>query len=116
MEKNTVLLDIDEYNSLRDLRTALFEGKTVGIYGGWITKDIVPQLYFYTDDEVVKEIADSNKDLRDRNKDLKDIISRYEHQIDALVNRNTELLRTVADIKKMSVRQFKRWRGANLSF
>ena len=109
MEKNTVLLDLNEYNSLRDLRKALFEGKTVGVYVGMALKDNVPQLFFYTDNEVVKE-------MENKNKDLMDVILDYKRQSDVRIKEITRLRHTILNIKGMSVREFKKWRKAILSF
>ena len=63
MEKNQVLLTLDEYNELRDVKKELEKGNIVGFtFSRCGNRD----MYFYTENEVVKQFATENADLEKR--------------------------------------------------
>ena len=60
MEKNQVLLALDEYNELRDIKENLRKGNIVGFVASRCGDR---DMYFYTENEVVKQFATENADL-----------------------------------------------------
>jgi hypothetical protein len=89
MEKDTVLLDVEKYNELRDFKQKIEEGKTIVIISGWnyYRKD------FITTEKALEEIAEANKLLQKENEELR---------------KPKEI--TLNDIKKMSYWEFRKWR------
>ena len=67
MEKNQVLLALDEYNELRDIKENLTKGNIVGFTASRCGDR---DMYFYTENEVVKQFATENADLEKRKSDL----------------------------------------------
>ena len=96
MEKNTVLLSLEEYNALRDFKKEIEKGNTIKIYCGYSGN---PQ-HYYSAENALKEIEIINKQLYEgNNKSFKENIKLKEQHI-------TELER----IKKMSYWQFRKWK------
>ena len=63
MEKNQVILDLDEYNELRDVKKELEKGNIVG----FVVRSCGDRdMCFYTENEVVKQFATENADLEKR--------------------------------------------------
>ena len=60
MEKNQVLLTLDEYNELRDVKKELEKGNIVGFV---VRSCGYRDMCFYTENEVVKQFATENADL-----------------------------------------------------
>lgn len=96
MEANTVLLSLEDYNELREDYNELREFK---VESG---KNLIPtwsvhrgKYYYYTKDEVIKEIAAHNKD--------------FEDEIFKLRHSKPEE-KTIEDVKTMSIWQFIRWK------
>jgi len=89
MEKDTVLLDVEKYNELRDFKQKIEEGKTLVIISGWnfYRKD------FITTEKALEEIAAENKLLQKENEELR---------------KSKEI--KLNDIKKMSYWEFRKWR------
>ena len=87
MQKDTVILSIEEYNELRDFKKEIENGKTLilstGFYG--------TKLFFYTKDEAIKLLIDASKDLEEENESL-----RKE--------------KPTSQVKRMSIWQFLKWR------
>jgi hypothetical protein len=85
MKKNTVLLDIEKYNRLRDFKEKIINGKVLvehDPYGNLTIK-------YYTNDDVAKEI----------------------HEINNILRRRNELLKSrIDDLRKKSVWQFLKWK------
>lgn len=68
MEKNQVLLTLDEYNELRDIKKELEKGNIVGFtYTGRLGDR---DMYFYTENEVIKKFETQANDLRKRQEAL----------------------------------------------
>ena len=63
MEKNQVILDLDEYNELRDIKENLRKGNIVAFVASRCGDR---NMYFYTENEVVKQFATENADLEKR--------------------------------------------------
>lgn len=89
MEKDTVLLDVEKYNELRDFKQKIEEGKTLVITSGWNYY----QQSFITTEKALIEIAEANKLLQKENEELR---------------KPKEI--TLNDIKKMSYWEFRKWR------
>ena len=91
MEANTVVLTLRDYQELKDFRDSIEkDGMVISSYrwGG-------EQTYFYTKEESSKELLLHIRLLEEKVKDLQNPPKK-------------EI--TLGDIKKMSVRDFKRWR------
>ena len=92
MEKDTVLLDVEKYNELRDFKQKIEEGKTICIItGNWSYSKT-----FITTDDAIKSIVETNKELG--------------KEIERLKNINNPKEVTLNDIKKMSYWEFRKWR------
>ena len=99
MEKDTVLLNLATYNEMRDFKTAITEGKSyIKIFR--LNSNTA---YFYTTDEMIKEMGDANKTLENKNKDLEEFNR-------MTIREEEKLVKTIHDIKKMSVCEFRKWR------
>lgn len=61
MEKNQVILDLDEYNELRDIKENLKKGNIAGYYKNFVAK--VEYIGFYTENQVIKMFENQNNDL-----------------------------------------------------
>jgi len=68
MEKNTVLLDVNIYNELRDFKQKIEEGKTISI----VTSNWAYSKTFITTDEAIISIAETNKELGNKIEELRD--------------------------------------------
>lgn len=88
MEKDTVLLDIEKYNDLRDFQNKVSEGY-IEVYSN------SERTYFTTKDKAIEKIAKINAELISKLKKLKYPESEK---------------KTLKDVKEMSVREFKKWR------
>jgi hypothetical protein len=89
MEKDTVLLDVEKYNELRDFKKQMQEGKTLVITDTrWTYRK-----EFVTESEAVKEIANDNAILQ---KEIERLTTPKEI--------------TINDLKKMSYWEFRKWR------
>jgi hypothetical protein len=101
MDKNTVLLSVDDYNKLRDFKKKITDGKILVDYqflGGVYRNEV----RYYTDDKVIEE-------LHLRNKSLKEEIKYLQNRINDLQNPKPKET-TIDEIKKMSVWQFLKWK------
>lgn len=113
MEKNTVLLDVAVYDSLRDFENNIRSGKiytSIG-YGD-------QEYRFYTTDEalaIAKKKHDNAADLEraarkdaiDLRESLRNAFKRYENKTAAI---QAECNERIENIKKMSTREFRRWK------
>lgn len=90
--KNTVLLDVEKYNELRDFKQKIEEKYT------YATKcsNYFYEVRYITTDEAIKEIEELNKSLSKRVEDLKS------------ANNPKEI--TIEDLKRMSYWEFRKWR------
>ena len=88
MTANTVLLNVQTYNDLRDFFIGINEGKYVVInsYSGTI--------YYAKEKEVLKT--------------LKNKIDKLQNKLNTLKNHNEK---TIDEVKKMSLFQFLKWRN-----
>lgn len=111
MDKNTVTLDLEAYNKLRDFKTEIENGKTLevthfpGPYGFTDVK-------FYTENEIIskfnercKELQVENTELRNNIKELKENIKQVE------VIKPKEI--SINDVKKMTYWEFRKWRKSD---
>ena len=83
MEKNQVLLALDEYNELRDIKENLRKGNIVG-FTAIRCRD--RDMYFYTESEVIKKFETKNADLEKRRYDLLLQLGESEAKFKALQN------------------------------
>jgi peptidoglycan hydrolase CwlO-like protein len=106
MEANTVVLALGEYNALRDFKTNLEKGNTYRYIGYQQVSNYasVNVSCFVTTDEAVKEAAEHNERL------VKEI-SDLQGQITELKQPPAVKEKSIEEIKKMSMRQFLKWRN-----
>ena len=110
MNKGSVKLDLDEYNSLRDFKNKMDKkhGKSVFIAGNWSY-----DRYISTDD-ALKEIAETNNALHEEIKkwaDKCDELIKYKYELDELKARLPKE-KTIEEVKKLSIWKFMAWRKA----
>lgn len=98
MERDTVTLLLEEYNNLRDFKQAMECGKTV--MDSYITSTY-HGYRFYKPDEVCKDIIKRNKELENENYELKEKLKKL------LIPKE----KTIDDLEKMSVREFRKWKN-----
>jgi hypothetical protein len=91
MEKNTILLDLKEYDKLRDFKKNIEQNKTLKVH--YCYNDNYKEIYNWTiltTEEAIKEILKDNKTLKEALEHKKDI--------------------DLEDVKKMSIWKFLKWR------
>lgn len=93
MEKNTVLLSLEQYNELRDFKKEIEKGNVLKIYYSYSGYD---HNDFINIGDALKEISEVNNGL------LKEKMALEQK----LENKNDE-------IKKMSYWQFRKWKKSN---
>lgn len=103
LEKNTVILSLEEYNHLRDKKREfkIIEDDLILIkiykpYGD------IKKIYC-TKDEGFKEISELTKELNDRNNELRG-------NNEKLFNETFDLKQQFEKINKMSFLQFRKWK------
>jgi len=104
MEANTVILNLGDYNSLRDFRDEMEKGHTYYVieYTGYCGYTNIYR--FVSTDEAVRIISEFNEKLQKRISDL---------QIEIYDLKNPKKEITIEQIKKMSLWQFLKWRRKN---
>ena len=113
MEKNQVLLTLDEYNELRDVKKELEKGNIVGFVGRRCGDR---DMYFYTENSVIKKFETQNADLEKRRHDLSFQLTESEAKLTELQNNikivmleNNRLENKIKELEKnqpFSIRNF----------
>ena len=88
MTKNTVLLNLENYNELRDFYNGINEGKFVTV------DSYYSRIYYYEEKEVLET--------------LKTKIGKLEKELKTFKKPNEK---TIDDVKEMSLLQFLKWRN-----
>ena len=104
MKKNTIILDVNEYNDLRDFKNKIENGNflvSVKIFrnGSYIN---TYKARIYTKDTTIKMLTDANKTLQN------EILKLAEQLSPSPKETNLE------DIKKTSYWEFRKWKKSNL--
>jgi aromatic ring-opening dioxygenase LigB subunit len=115
MERDTVLLSINQYNALRDFKKKIEDGNTFTVitsripgYGHGIDIDSRVTT-FYTKDDVIQTYAETNADLARVNEELVAENEKLRYKIKEFgITESKEI--TINDIKKMSYWEFRKWR------
>jgi hypothetical protein len=94
MERNTVLLDVSEYNRLRDFEREIKMGNTLPITE--YNYNVVYHSNYITESDAVAHIAKANASLVKQIKELK--------------KANEPKSPSLEDVKKMSYWQFRKWK------
>ena len=72
MEKNVVVLSVEEYNELRDFKKNITEGKNLVIRNEFSLRGgISTETSFFTSEESMAAMASENKELSKINDDLR---------------------------------------------
>jgi hypothetical protein len=102
MEKDTVLLDVEKYNALRDFKEYIEKGNTLEVnnlrynsYRRFITTDEAVKIIVKDRELIVSELEKENEDLK--------------LQIRNLENPAPKEM-SINDLKKMSYWEFRKWR------
>lgn len=98
MEKNTVLLPLDDYNKLREFKEEIENGKILAITG---TYNVITN--FYTESEAFSEIESLNKGLAEE-------VKLYSNSNGELYEQKRELKKTIDELKEMSIFEFLKWK------
>lgn len=105
MKKNTVLLNLDDYNDLRDFKKEVKEGKVfttrLSYDYGETTKT------YYTESEVVEEMAEGQSLMEAKYYELRREI--IEMKADKVKESEPKEI-TIEDIKKMNFWEFRKWK------
>lgn len=91
MEPNTILLDVEKYNELRDFKLNIEKGNTLYVYNNYGHYGA----HFITESEAVEKLTKHIKELDDI--------------IDELKNPKTKEI-DIREIKRMSIFEFLKWR------
>jgi hypothetical protein len=105
MKKNTVILDVEKYNELRDFKKAIEDGFIIKTYDGFSYMKMN-----MTESEALVEMSKRIDELNKINNDLWSKIATLNLEIKELKNPVKKEL-TVDDIKKMSYWEFKKWKN-----
>ena len=99
MEKNTVLLSLEDYNRLRDFHDKVTKGEIPS----YVLRDADRWCqHFYTKDEAINNLEADNEALLTNISDLEIEITKLKYP---------EMYKPdLKDVKKMTTREFKRWR------
>lgn len=103
MEKNTVILDAETYNQLRDFRTNIEKGNTAFSYNGYTSKTFIT-----TNDAISSVIADNNS-LKKMNDAHKEEVALLWKKIDELKSPKEKEI-TIEEIQKMNIFEFAKWK------
>jgi len=103
MDKNTILLDLIDYNRLRDFRSKIEDGYSIKIRGGCSYFTIL------TTEEAIKEIADENKKLYEINKELQDKLNPPAKKLQDKLNPPAKKELTTTQLKQMTFLQLIKW-------
>jgi len=80
MERNTILLDVEEYNRLRDFKVRMEEGYAYSTTDYWCGQGGVTHTYI-TNDEALKKVAERNatllKSLGETSKEMSDLKTEF---------------------------------------
>ena len=88
---NTVSLDLETYNKLRDFRDGITKNGAITVFYGWNSWE--QQLY--TKDEAIISLAKANEELKAKIEELKHTDKKQP---------------TIEEIRKMSWWQFRKWK------
>lgn len=109
METNTVVLNLNDYNQLREFKEKMEEGNTYKlpqpyVYGNgqYFMGQSYPSTTYITTDEVVTELLEKNKQLSAINDGLANDRNRLKFENDSINSK----------FAKMSIWEFMRWKKA----
>ena len=109
MEKDTVLLSVEEYNKLIDFQKeteeAIGKGKSYVIENKWgEIGDFCGKRKYFTDNEIIEDFYKKNKSLVKENEELENKIKDMRH------NNLMEKVTLMGNLINMSWREFKKWK------
>ena len=97
MDKNTVVLDLEEYKKLRDFKEAIEKGNSFVVYWGSYTGYNV-----VTTDEAVKQLIKANNEINEQKNKLAQQLYNCQHPESKVF--------TIEEVKTMSIWKFLKWR------
>lgn len=95
MEKNTIILSVEDYNEMRDFNENVKANNAVSVFWNWNKY----QTRMYTQNEAVIEIAKANESLKEKIEELKNPDKKQP---------------SIDEIKAMSWRKFRKWKKGGL--
>ena len=124
MEKDTVILGLDEYNQLRDFRKEIFEGKTYVFYEAYNNSYLNRTAHFITSDEAVESLLAENEILGKKDQEHNEELRRLRDEISNIKTEKNNLIKDLGALKiqkdetceaysrvrKMSIWEFIKWR------
>lgn len=113
MSKNTVTLELEEYNKLRDFKKEIENGKVLEIAYYTGAYDFTKYVKFYTEDELITKLSEQYKELQAENKQLQDNIKELKGNIKQIETIKPKEI-SIDDVKKMTCREFRKWRRSEL--
>jgi len=99
MEKNTVVIPLEDYNELRDFKTKVLKGDGYYVSDTYHMCGQYPG-QFYSQVEIAKFLVDENKQLKGEDSKLRKRIS----------DLKTEFSDVESKLKKMSLWEFFKWK------
>ena len=113
MEKDTIFIDLDKYNVLRDFRREIMAGKVfvIDTYTGYKGGD--RSFEFLTESEVVAKCEKENKKLAARNKKLEEEAESYRADLGCAAHTLREarnMRESLKNLSKMNIVQFLSWK------
>jgi len=108
MEKNTVLLDLSEYNRFRDLEKDIKESKTKTIIYTYEPNCwVYSKREVFSTDKAVIVVSLENDMLKTRIEELLTSYNTISNELNTSITNNN---RKIQDIKEMSIWKFLKWR------
>lgn len=123
MGKDTVVLDLNTYNELRDFKREILEGKTCTFYTAYVGNHDI-NTKFITKDETIIALSEENEKLgkkdQEHNTELKRLRDEFLKERDkniqltkdlgSLLEEKIDVSKTLSKVKRMSIWKFIKWR------
>jgi hypothetical protein len=104
MEKNVVILDLKEYNRLRDFEKNIKSGKRLTEnYSNSLFNMSSTAADYYTDDEIAEKLHENNKKLKDQ-------LDKVIEEKDQLIQQNDTMFKSFTDLAKKNIFKIWKWK------
>ena len=105
MDKNTVLLSVEDYNELRDVKKAVEGRKKIFLSYGWLG-DTPAEFLFASEEELNNTLINEKESLNKEINRLKDENYKLKHP--------DKIEPSIDEIKAMSWWKFRKWKAGRL--